>query len=280
MGYKRKKKKRGIKIALKRFVVWLLVISLILVGCDYYFAGNLKRTELVLKEVVKYGSQLKELPGTVKNVTEEIQVLLNYILSGKDTISSLEKIPDYQGTSYVIVNDNMPVFTDEERKAGAYEFYSELDYLGRCGYVEAKISPSMMPTEPRDAIGMIKPAGWHTIKYDIVDGRYLYNRCHLIGYQLTGENANEKNLITGTRYLNVEGMLPWENKVADYIQQTGDSVLYRVTPIYEGKDLVARGLQMEAESLGSREICFNIFVFNVQPGIGIDYSDGSSWLEH
>ena len=148
--------------------------------------------------------------------------------------------------------------------------------MGRCGFAEAKISRELMPAEERGAIGSVKPSGWQTVKYDGVDGKYLYNRCHLIGYQLTGENANEKNLITGTRYLNMEGMLPWENEVAEYIERTGDTVMYRVTPVFEGANLVASGVQMEAESVGSDDIRFNVYVFNVQPGIEIDYTTGES----
>ena len=195
---------------------------------------------------------------------------------GSPQVESLESLPEYEGQTYVVVNENDPEFSDEDKNGPVYEYYSELDSLGRCGYAEAKISLELMPKEERGAIGSVKPSGWHTVKYDCVDGKYLYNRCHLIGYQLTGENANEKNLITGTRYLNVEGMLPWEDEVAEYIERTGDVVMYRVTPIFEGANLVASGVQMEAESIGSDEIRFNIYVFNVQPGIEIDYATGES----
>ena len=191
-------------------------------------------------------------------------------------VESLEELPAYTGEPYVVVNENEPSFSDEDKNGPAYEYYSELDGLGRCGFAEAKISRELMPEEERGAIGSVKPSGWQTVKYDSVDGKYLYNRCHLIGYQLTGENANEKNLITGTRYLNVEGMLPWENMVAEYIERTGNAVMYRVTPVFEGTNLVASGVQMEAESIGSDEIRFNVFVFNVQPGIEIDYATGES----
>lgn len=201
-------------------------------------------------------------------------------IAGSDAGSTtLETIPEYQGDSYVELYGNVPSFTDEEREGPAYEYYSELDWLGRCGYAEAKITQALMPTEERGQIGAVRPSGWHTVKYAGIDGNYLYNRCHLIGYQLTGENANEKNLITGTRYMNVTGMLPWENLVADYIQDTGDAVLYRVTPVYDGDNLVASGVEMEAESLESEEIRFHIFVFNVQPGIIIDYANGESRKE-
>lgn len=196
-----------------------------------------------------------------------------------ENVSDLGEIPEYDGQPYVTVNDNQPSFSDAEKEAETYEYYSEMDVLGRCGYAEAKIDEDMMPTEERGAIGKVKPSGWHTVKYKGVDGNYLYNRCHLIGYQLTGENANEKNLITGTRYMNVEGMLPFENEVAEYIEETGHSVLFRVTPVYEGNNLVASGVQMEAQSVEDEEICFNVYVFNIQPGIEIDYATGESRRE-
>ena len=160
----------------------------------------------------------------------------------------------------------------------SYEYYSELDLDGRCGIVVANLGEDLMPTEERGQIGQVKPSGWKTIKYDNVDGKFLYNRCHLIGFQLAGENANEKNLITGTRYMNTEGMLPFENLVADYIRETGNHVLYRVTPIFEGDNLVASGVQMEAKSVedDGEGICFNVYVYNVQPGIEIDYATGES----
>ncbi|MBQ6717338.1 MAG: DNA/RNA non-specific endonuclease [Clostridia bacterium] len=164
----------------------------------------------------------------------------------------------------------------------AYEFYSELDDLGRCGYVMACVGTEIMPTEERGEIGMVKPTGWHTVKYDNVDGKYLYNRCHLIGYQLSGENANRKNLITGTRYLNIEGMLPFENLIAEYVEETNNHVLYRVTPIFEGDNLLATGVQMEGYSVedNGEEICFNVFAYNAQPGITINYATGESSLNY
>ena len=178
------------------------------------------------------------------------------------------------------VNENKPDFSAESLSDEAFEIYSSLDLLGRCGVAYANVGPELMPTEERGEIGQVKPSGWQTVKYDIVDGGYLYNRCHLIGYQLTGENANEQNLITGTRYMNVEGMLPFENIVAEYVRETGNHVRYRVTPIYEGMDKVARGVQMEALSVEDQGfgVCFNVFVYNVQPGIEIDYATGESRL--
>ena len=180
----------------------------------------------------------------------------------------------------MVVNNNEPSFSPSDFTEQSFEYYSDLDSLGRCGVAFANVCTDTMPTEERGSIGQIKPSGWHTIKYDIVDGRYLYNRCHLIGYQLTAENANEKNLITGTRYINVSGMLPFENMVADYIKETGNHVLYRVTPIFEGNNLLATGVQMEALSVedGGDGICFNVFCYNVQPNVTIDYANGDSSL--
>lgn len=181
--------------------------------------------------------------------------------------------------AYIKVNGNVPRFSDEEKKtAAAFENYSDLDALGRCGVAFACVGKETMPTEERGPIGSIKPSGWHSVKYDFVDGKYLYNRCHLIGYQLTAENANEKNLITGTRYLNTKGMLPFENMVADYVKETGNHVLYRVTPVFEGKNLVASGVYMEAYSVedDGDDICFYVYVFNRQPGVKIDYLTGDS----
>ena len=190
----------------------------------------------------------------------------------------IDKIPEYSGEAYVIINNNIPEFTESDYLKDTFEEYSELDKLGRCGVAFANIGKELMPTEERGSIGMIKPSGWQTVKYDIVDGKYLYNRCHLIGYQLTGENANEKNLITCTRYMNAVGMLKFENMVANYIKETNHHVLYRVTPVFEGDNLVATGVQMEAQSIEDNEISFNVFVYNVQDGITIDYSNGNSYL--
>lgn len=187
----------------------------------------------------------------------------------------------YSGSPYIILNDNIPFFTKENLPTESFEYYSDLDDLGRCGIACANIGQDIMPVEERGNIGQIKPSGWHTIKYDIIDGIYLYNRCHLIAYELSGENANEKNLITGTRYMNVEGMLPFENQVADYVKETDNHVLYRVAPVYADEDdLLAYGVVMEGWSVedGGEGICINVFVFNVQPGIVIDYATGESSL--
>lgn len=193
---------------------------------------------------------------------------------------TLSNLPAYSGKAYVELNDNVPSFKKSELTTKAFEKYSKLDKLGRCGAAYANVCKETMPTEKRGNIGMIKPSGWQTVKYDNVDGKYLYNRCHLIGYQLTAENANEQNLITGTRYMNVEGMLPFENMVADYVEETDNHVLYRVTPIFKGDNLLASGVQMEAYSVEDKGkgVSFNVYCYNVQPGITIDYKDGSSKL--
>ena len=192
----------------------------------------------------------------------------------------MENIPPYDGTPYVVLNDNQPSFTEEDMTDVSYEFYSDLDELGRCGVTEACIGRDLMPTEKRGDISSVKPTGWVQNQYDFVDGKSLWNRCHLIGFQLAGENANECNLITGTRYLNVEGMLPFENLVADYVKETDNHVLYRVTPAFQGTELVARGVQMEAYSVedSGDGVCFNVFCYNVQPGVEIDYATGDNWL--
>lgn len=187
-------------------------------------------------------------------------------------------VPAYDGKAYVAVNDNVPFFTEEELSSASYETYGELDPLGRCTVCVASVGQDLMPAEECGNIGAVKPTGWHTVKYDFVDGKYLYNRCHLIGYQLTGENANEKNLITGTRYLNIEGMLPFENMVADYVKETDQHVMYRVTPVFEGDNLLAAGVLMEGKSVedNGEGVLFCVFAYNVQPGVSIDYATGES----
>ena len=211
------------------------------------------------------------------------QTEVNTELSGeKDTGSpeqssfDLSQVPAYSGEPYVVVNNNIPFFKDSDLTTEAFEKYSDLDSLGRCGAAYANVCQEIMPTEKRGAIGMVKPTGWQTVKYDWVDGKYLYNRCHLIGYQLSGENANEKNLITGTRYLNVDGMLPFENLVADYVHETDHHVLYRVTPVFENSNLVASGVLMEAQSVEEDDVLFCVYCYNVQPNVTIDYATGES----
>lgn len=216
------------------------------------------------------GQSLTLAPTEAPDVTEEFD---------------MTRVPLYTGEPYVIIGDNVPDFSDmqgnPEEGSVAFEQYSELDALGRCGVARALLGQELMPTEERGEIGAIKPTGWHTIKYDCIEDRYLYNRCHLIGYQLSGENANEKNLITGTRYMNIDGMLPFENRVARYIRNTGNHVRYRVTPVFQGENLLATGVRMEAYSVEDEGagICFDVFVYNAQPGIRIDYATGDSFME-
>ena len=210
-------------------------------------------------------------------------LVLYFILPGPSQETpvtiSLADIPAYTGEPYVILDGNSPQFTEDDHTTDSYEHYGDLDALNRCTYTMACIGTDLMPTEERGNIGQVKPTGWVTAKYDFVDGKYLYNRCHLIGFQLTGENANSSNLITGTRYMNVDGMLPFENMVADYIKETGNHVLYRVIPVFDGEDLVAEGVTMEAWSVedSGEGICFYVYVYNVQPGVEIDYATGESW---
>lgn len=194
---------------------------------------------------------------------------------------SLEQLPAYSGEPFVILENNVPQFSESDYTTQSYETYGDLDAFNRCTYTVACIGQDLMPTEDRGNIGQVKPTGWVTAKYDFVDGKYLYNRCHLIGFQLTGENANERNLITGTRYMNVDGMLPFENMVSDYVEETDNHVLYRVTPIFDGNNLLASGVIMEALSMedNGAGICFNVFCYNVQPGIKINYANGNSESE-
>lgn len=191
----------------------------------------------------------------------------------------LQDIPEFDDVPYVELNGNIPLFTERDMKTTPFESYSELDDLGRCGVAYANVCKDIMPEEEREDISNVYPTGWINHDYDIVDQKYLYNRCHLIGFQLAGENANEKNLITGTRYFNVEGMLPFEDEVAEYVYRTSNHVLYRVTPYYNGNELVARGVQIEAESVEDNGdgVSFNVFIYNVQPGIEIDYLTGENW---
>lgn len=223
------------------------------------------------------GSVLGGLSGSSENSGMSGR---NNSTAGTSASFQLSDVPAYSGSPYVAVNGNVPYFTKDDLTDVSFESYSDLDSLGRCGVAYASVCTDTMPTEKRGSIGEVKPTGWHTAKYDCVDGKYLYNRCHLIGYQLTAENANEKNLITGTRYLNVQGMLPFENMTADYVKETGNHVLYRVTPIFEGNNLVASGVLMEAESVEDEGdgVLYCVYVYNVQPGVTIDYATGESSL--
>lgn len=192
------------------------------------------------------------------------------------SIINIEDIPEYKEKKYIEINNNKPYFSNEEYTTTVFENYSNLDSKGRCGTAYANICRELMPKngETRESISNVKPTGWEQTK---VNGEYIYNRCHLIGYQLAAENANEKNLITGTRYFNVEGMLPFENRVAEYINQNPKNhVLFRVTPIFKGENLLASGVEMEAYSVedNGKGVCYNVFVYNVQPGANIDYATG------
>lgn len=253
----------------------LLAIATIFTGCA---SADLSGTEgaghVAVAEVA--GEDSSGALGSKDKVDGPQEDLVN-----NNSYVSLDAIPAYDGKAYVAVNNNEPFFTDGDMITTAFENYSDLDSLGRCGVAYANICKDIMPTEERGKIGMIKPSGWHTVKYDVIKDRYLYNRCHLIGYQLAGENANPKNLITGTRYLNVEGMLPFENLVADYVNNTGNHVLYRVTPMFSGSNLVANGVLIEAKSVEDNGggILFNVYCYNVQPGVGINYENGDSWLD-
>lgn len=253
----------------------LLAIATIFTGCA---STNLSGTEGAghAAGAVVAGEDSSGTLGSKDKVDKPQEDLVN-----NNSYVSLDAIPAYDGKAYVAVNNNEPFFTDSDMTTTAFENYSDLDSLGRCGVAYANICKDIMPTEERGKIGMIKPSGWHTVKYDVIKDRYLYNRCHLIGYQLAGENANPKNLITGTRYLNVEGMLPFENLVADYVNNTGNHVLYRVTPMFSGSNLVANGVLIEAKSVEDNGggILFNVYCYNVQPGVGINYENGDSWLD-
>ena len=255
----------------KKFMklLWLFaVISMLFTGCEFLdndIIGNIPGISDDGTNDDNINNDGTESGGGEENVTPPSV--------------TLDSIPEFDGqTAYVIINDNVPFFTDEDTSK-SYEYYSALDSLGRCGEVIACIGRDLMPTESRGDIGSVKPSGWQSVKYDNVDGQYLYNRCHLIGFQLTGENANKQNLITGTRFLNVMGMLQFENMVADYVKETGNRVLYRVTPIFDGDDLVARGVLMEAMSAhdGGEDLQFCIYAYNCQPGIVINYADGTSY---
>lgn len=253
----------------------LLAIATIFTGCA---SADLSGTEGAghAAGVVVAGEDSSGALGSKDKADGPQEDLVN-----NNSYVSLDAIPAYDGKAYVAVNNNEPFFTDSDMTTTAFENYSDLDSLGRCGVAYANICKDIMPTEERGKIGMIKPSGWHTVKYDVIKDRYLYNRCHLIGYQLAGENANPKNLITGTRYLNVEGMLPFENLVADYVNNTGNHVLYRVTPMFSGSNLVANGVLIEAKSVEDNGggILFNVYCYNVQPGVGINYENGDSWLD-
>lgn len=254
--------KRKIKVMRKNiFCLWLLLFILAFSACTY-------NPSQASDEAISLGDSLQN--GSV-SLPDDID----------DYTSWCENIPPYNGNESISINQGIPYFTSNDLTTEAFENYSELDDLERCGTAFANVCQEIMPTEERGNISHIKPSGWHTVEYDVIADKYLYNRCHLIGYQLAGENANELNLITGTRYLNVEGMLPWENQVAEYVKETENHVLYRVTPYFEKENLVASGVLMEAYSVedSGDGICFNVYCYNVQPGIIIDYATGENSLD-
>ena len=263
------------------YVIWMFLLTLIICGCIYFGktieiqistnADNVAETEVIIGIEIQEDESEKDKISTVSNDSKEEVTVFDFSL-----------IPEYSGEAYVVVNDNVPFFTEEDMTTASYESYSELDELGRCGVCVASVGIDIMPTDDREGIGNVKPSGWNQAKYPgVVNGSYLYNRCHLIGFQLTGENDNDGNLITGTRYLNIDGMLAFENMVADYVKETENHVIYRVTPIFENDNLLASGVLMEAKSVedDGEDILFCVYCYNVQPGIVINYEDGSSSLE-
>lgn len=273
----------------------LLALSM-LVGCslsvDISDAPNREYTESTGSIKTEQGSSAENPTASTELDPKADTSATDGVLSGdneqngahSDDIGAefdFSALPPYSGDPYISVCGGDPDFSEDEITSVSFEYYSELDALGRCGACIASVGQDIMPTEKRGSIGQVKPTGWHTVKYDFVDGKYLYNRCHLIGFQLTGENANRRNLITGTRYLNVEGMLPFENMVADYVKETGNHVMYRVTPIFVGDELLARGVHIEAESVedGGDGIMFNVFCYNVQPGVVLDYATGEGMAD-
>lgn len=273
--YKRKNsRKKKNSLGLTGVLVILVIAGLIKAGTNDSLPDT-QTTEAVAVQAQDSTSQTDAIQMSSEEAASLAEAHINTALEA----FANEAIPEYSGNPYVELNGNVPYFTDEELSTTAFELYSELDSLGRCGACYANICKEIMPTEERGSIGMVKPTGWHTVKYDCITDRYLYNRCHLIGYQLAGENANEKNLITGTRYLNVDGMLPFENEVADYVDETDNHVLYRVTPVFSDDNLVASGVIIEAKSVEDKGagVQFNVYCYNVQPEISIDYIDGQSW---
>ena len=288
----------------KLLISLLIILSILLISCENKSEDNSNSAQTSLESIATPFNTTEYIPEEPSLVEEAGQIIEGDVkdnntplpsktpLDTNETISNnnvpsinpsnYKEIEEYKGNIYVTVNNNEPYFTDTDKiRVDAFEYYSQLDDKGRCGEAYANVCIDLMPTGDRENIGMIKPSGWHTIKYaGIVEGNYLYNRCHLIGYQLAGEQGNELNLITGTRYFNTEGMLPFENEVADYVERTNNHVLYRVTPYFEDDNLVANGVFMEAYSVEDqgKGVKFNVFVYNIQPGIEIDYASGDSRL--
>ena len=254
----------------------ILSILLVLSGCGTANVPNHNEQQIQESIVENIQAENEITEDNQREPVEEapIQEL-------KQQSFDISSIPKYSGKPYVAINDNVPFFTEADLTTEPFERFSNLDSLGRCRVAYANVCTELMPTEERGSIGMVKPSGWHSVRYENVDGLYLYNRCHLLGFQLTGENANERNLITGTRYMNINGMLPFENMVADYVKETNNHALYRVTPIFEGDNLLASGVLMEGYSVEDKgeSICFNVFCYNVQPGIKINYANGDNEAE-
>ena len=259
-----------------RYFLTMILCLCMLAGCG---SRDTAQTLQTGNAAAEYHTEIVETDKN-ESTAEKTQADDTEKQTSTDSPSDFESadVPDYSGDPYIAVNNNEPYFTADDLTTEAFENYSELDALGRCGTAYANVCFETMPTEKRGNISEVKPTGWHSVKYDNVDGKSLYNRCHLIGYQLTAENANKQNLITGTRYLNVDGMLPFENMVADYVKETNNHVLYRVTPIFTGDNLVADGVLMEGYSVEDEGdgICFCVYAYNVQPGITIDYATGDS----
>lgn len=260
---------------MRKFLICLLTATYLLSGCSNHSITGPGMPTDKTSQFHEAIERVAESLATAKSSQSQERISTFTTWNGQETV------PVYSGEPYTELNGNIPYFTDREKTEDVFEHYSDLDTLGRCGTAYANICKELMPTEKRGEIGMIKPTGWHTVRYDdIISDKYLYNRCHLIGFQLAGENANEKNLVTGTRYMNVDGMLPFENMIADYVKETDNHVLYRVTPIFVGDNLVCRGVEMEAYSVedNGEGTSFHVFVYNIQPGIEIDYATGDSWV--
>lgn len=260
---------------MRKFLICLLTATYLLSGCSNHSITGPGMPTDKTSQFHEAIERVAESLATAESSQSQERISTFTTWNGQETV------PVYSGEPYTELNGNIPYFTDREKTEDVFEHYSDLDTLGRCGAAYANICKELMPTEKRGEIGMIKPTGWHTVRYDdIISDKYLYNRCHLIGFQLAGENANEKNLVTGTRYMNVDGMLPFENMISDYVKETDNHVLYRVTPIFVGDDLVCRGVEMEAYSVedNGEGTSFHVFVYNIQPGIEIDYATGDSWV--
>lgn len=260
---------------MRKFLICLLTATYLLSGCSNHSITGPGMPTDKTSQFHEAIERVAESLATAESSQSQERISTFTTWNGQETV------PVYSGEPYTELNGNIPYFTDREKTEDVFEHYSDLDTLGRCGTAYANICKELMPTEKRGEIGMIKPTGWHTVRYDdIISDKYLYNRCHLIGFQLAGENANEKNLVTGTRYMNVDGMLPFENMIADYVKETDNHVLYRVTPIFVGDNLVCRGVEMEAYSVedNGEGTSFHMFVYNIQPGIEIDYATGDSWV--